>query len=305
MSAASALADAIDAPASHPELASVLAQASAQAKPLVRPALMLLQKWSGDTPSGVAESNPTAQQIADSQAAVVMGVWLRTFTDRTLRDEEAVLGITRGTVARLKLMVRLCTHTEQLATAIAPATGDPILFDDLTTKSETEGKLQMAALGLLDALDIIAGKMGADPSRWRWGTIHTVSLAPIGGQTGLTLPKPSDPQYANGWPRPGAWGTVDPAAEVLDLQNYSYTDGPVIRFVAELDPQKGPHARNVMPGGEIFDPSSPHYGDMAELWRKNQAFDLAYQPVDVAASAKKELAQNHVDIVGRVTFAPR
>jgi penicillin amidase len=96
-------------------------------------------------------------------------------------------------------------------------------------------------------------------------------------------------------------GTVDVGGDSIDIGDYTYVHGPAIRFVAELDPS-GPKARNALPGGEIFDPASPHYRDMLELWRKNQTFDFAFKESDVAASAKLELGK-HGD--GRVHFQPK
>ena len=50
-----------------------------------------------------------------------------------------------------------------------------------------------------------------------------------------------------------------------------------------------------------FDPGSPHYKDQMELWRKNQAFDLAFHDDEVVASANKEYQKN---MTGRIRFQP-
>ena len=77
--------------------------------------------------------------------------------------------------------------------------------------------------------------------------------------------------------------------------------GPAIRFVCELDPATGPRAKNALPGGETFDPTSPHYRDQMDLWRKNRTFDLAFRAADVVASAEREHAKNQL---GRIRIAP-
>jgi len=61
------------------------------------------------------------------------------------------------------------------------------------------------------------------------------------------------------------------------------------------------HPVNVIPGGEIDDPTSPHFQDLLALWLKNQATDLAFYPAAVEASAKKEYAANKD---GRLRFQP-
>ncbi len=160
----------------------------------------------------------------------------------------------------------------------------------------------MAAQAILDAMDYLAKVMGSDPSAWRWGKIHTLTLQFLAPMAALQIPLGSDPKYPNGFPRHGDIGTVDAAGDSLDIGDYTYAHGPAIRFVAELDPKNGPKARNVLPGGEALDPASPHYRDLMELWRHNQTIDLAFQEGDVASSAKVELMKNGV---GRVHFTPR
>ena len=107
--------------------------------------------------------------------------------------------------------------------------------------------------------------------------------------------------HETGFPRHGYIGTVDVAGDRVSKTDFTFGHGPAIRFVCELDPAGGPRARNALPGGETFDPQSPHYRDQLELWRKNQTFDLAFRPADVIASAGVEFASNHL---GRIRIAP-
>jgi penicillin amidase len=107
--------------------------------------------------------------------------------------------------------------------------------------------------------------------------------------------------YPLGFPRHGDIGTVDAAGDSIDIGDYRYNHGPAIRFAVDLDP-KGPKARNVLPGGQVLDPNSPHYRDQMELYRKNKTFDLAFSESDVAASAKSEFSKNGD---GRVHFSPK
>jgi penicillin amidase len=226
-------------------------------------------------------------------------VWMRRFADRTFVDETTALGLVPGSDATLKLLVRLCTHTELLHTALDPTSGDPILFDVWDTV-EQETKREQAAHAILDTLDFLYGALGADATQWRWGNLHTLTLQFLAPIDALQIPLKTDATYPNGFPRHGGIGTVDVGGDNLDLGDYSYTHGPAIRFVAELDP-KGVRARNALPGGEVLDPTSPHYRDMMELWRKNKTIDLAFTEGDVAASAKIELMKNGD---GRVHFTP-
>jgi penicillin amidase len=298
--AAKALAEELATPGTHPDLTQLASLADAPSKMLLPAATQLVNAWTHDTPDGL-EGTPTAQQIADSQAAAIVMVWMRRFADRTFEDETTTWGTTPSAFAQLKLLARMCVNSPLLAQQLNPMTGDPILFDIWDTPQQ-ETKLQMAAQAILDALDFLYAQQGADIGQWRWGKVHTLTLQFLAPVAALQVPLATDPMYPNGFPRHGDIGTVDAAGEKLDIGDYTYVDGPAIRFVAELDPKTGPHARNALPGGEQFDPASPHYRDQMELWRHNQTFDLAFAEGDVAASAKVELGKNGV---GRVRFTPR
>jgi penicillin amidase len=163
-----------------------------------------------------------------------------------------------------------------------------------------ESKEQIAAQALINTLDYIVKTLGADPSKWAWGTIHTLTLdflLPIGS---LNLPAQGDTTYPNGYPRHGDEGTVDVGDYGLSLTDFTYDQGPAIRFGADLA-KTGISAQNVLPGGQTFNPTSPHYQDQLALWLKNQTFPLAETTAAVLASAQMEYATNHD---GRVQFVP-
>jgi penicillin amidase len=299
--AAQALQEEVNAPGTHADLSVLAAQASPISKQLLPTALSLVQGWSSfSTESGVAEDAPTAQQISDAQAAAVMQVWIRRFADRTFEDEYSQLGITPGSTAQLKLLVRMVSKSPLLKTQLNPATGEPILFDTWDTP-EQETMRQIAAHAILDMLDFMVGAQGQDIGAWRWGNLHTLTLSFLAPIDALQIPLKTDAAYPNGFPRHGDVGTVDAAGDGIDIGDFSYAHGPAIRFVAELDP-KGPHARNILPGGEILNPQSPHYRDMMELYRKNKTIDLAFTEGEVAASAKTEFMTNGD---GRVHFSSK
>jgi len=194
----------------------------------------------------------------------------------------------------------MINHSSLLKAPQNAVTGEPIYFDTWDTP-EQETKRQQAAHAVLDMLDYLVGALGPDMNTWRWGNLHTLTLQFLAPIDALQIPLKTDPKYPTGFPRHGDIGTVDAAGDSIDIGDFTYNHGPAIRFVAELDP-KGPHARNVLPGGEVLDPMSPHYRDMMELYRKNKTFDLAFGESDVAASAKVEFGKNGD---GRVRFSPK
>ncbi|HUB07113.1 MAG TPA: penicillin acylase family protein [Myxococcales bacterium] len=296
----------------YPELAPLLTAAAGAhggfTIPLLQQAQTLVQNWTFDTPAGVAIFDggaPTAQQLSDSQATLVAAYWTTHFLHDTLDDEIAAVAAHNpggesfsNEYEESKLMFFLCQNPRPafLKTG-SEANGDSILFDNLNTPA-VETKLMVAAQALIEGLDGVVAAQGSDPSQWAWGRAHTLTLNFLGGQSAapsLSLPAPGDTAFPNGYPRHGENGTVDVGQHGIDTTSYVYEDlGPAIRFTAELDPTNGPIARNALPGGEIFDPSSPHYDDQLQLWLQNKTFDFAYQDADVISQANQECAKNQI-----------
>ncbi len=305
LDAAQALTEEIAKPGTHADLTVLAQQASPISQQLLPMALAAVQGWTSfSTESGVAEDAPTALEVSDALAAVMVQVWVRRFADRTFEDETSELdptgALVPGAFAQLKLLALMVNNSPTLHTGLNPLSGEPILFDEWDTP-ETETKREQSAHAILDMIDFLVGALGEDPTQWRWGNLHTLTLDFLAPVDALQIPLATDTMYPNGFPRHGDIGTVDAAGDTIDIGDYTYNHGPAIRFVAELDP-KGPHARNVIPGGQVLDPMSPHYRDLMELYRKNKTFDLAFTDSDVAASAKAEFAANGD---GRVHFAPK
>lgn len=298
--AATKLQTEITTPGTYPDLSAIATGASAEAKTVLPLIIPVLQGWTFDTPSGAAETTPTAAQLADSKATLVYDEWYSFFQKDALGDELAALGISFGTQFEEKLLATACTAPGSLAEGISPDTNDPILFDDVTTGGTVESKRLIAAKALVEALDALAARLGNDSTSWTWGQVHTLTLQFFSASLGPSIPPSGDAKYPNGFPRHGDVGTVDVGSHGVSTSNFTYTSGPAIRFACELT-KSGPVARNVLPGGAIYDPNSPHYSDQMELWRQNKTYDLAYQDNDVVQTALKELAA-HGD--GRVTFSP-
>jgi penicillin amidase len=296
LDAAKALKEELAAPGTHPELTAVATGASAAVKAQLQGAIDTLTAWTFDTPAG--DDGSTDAQLTDSRAQVIYAHWVGFFFQRALGDEYGVINDSYGG-ALFRLLVAMCNAPDKLMTS-KEANGDSILFDDLNT-AEIEGKREIAAQALALALDKIVQRLGSDTGKWRWGTIHTLALEPLLPIDSLRVPLASDPTFPGGFPRHGDDGTVDVGDRGFSTDDFSYAHGPNLRFVADLTPE-GPKARNALPGGEVFDPTSPHYRDFMELWRTNQSYDYPFAANDVVTAANAELKANGG---GRVRFEPK
>jgi penicillin amidase len=300
LSVASDLAAEIKTPGTHADLTAIVQAADPTAKGLVQQAHDIVEAWTDfETPSGLG-GETSAEQVADSQATLLQAVFFANFSHLTFDDEIAVLGVTPFDDSLRKLLVRMCTNPSSLATEISPTTGDNILFDNLTTTSVVESKEQIAAQAIINTLDYIDTTLGSDPSKWAWGSVHTLTLDYLLPDTMLNLPPGGDMTYPNGYPRHGDDGTVDVGAHGLSLTDFTYDLGPAIRFGADLN-AAGLTAQNALPGGEIFDPGSPHYQDQLTQWLAGTPFALAETIAAVNASAAMEYATNKD---GRIQFVP-
>lgn len=266
------------------EIAPLVAGAKPEVKVLFSDMANVMKGWSFDTPAGSPES--TGAELTDTKATLLHAVWLTRFAKVVLDDELAVLQRPlppfRGVI---RVLTTLVSNPTQLRT------GDN-LFGNLASPGDPKTKRYVASKAMVQALDYLVSQstFGPNANNWRWGTAHSVTPSfALPGLRQRTVP------------RHGTNGTVDVANHGVEDDDYTFGNGAAIRFVCELDPVRGPIARNVIPGGEVFDPKSPHYGDLLELWAKNQAYELPFAAADVANRSKIEVEKNKI---GRRRFTP-
>ncbi len=275
-------------PGTHADLADAVAAAGSAAMAKIEAMRDRLAAWeSFDTPAAV-EGTPSDAQIADSVATTIFnasfGRLVRLFVD----DEAEVLG--HGARGRSRTILRALNDPESML-SYDDAIADTVLWDDLRTDEvETRGTQVLAAF--LGALGFLESELGADMDEWRWGELHTLTLAslvPSLGEDVLSIPPASSDAFANGFPRHGDNETVDPAGfGVTETSDFTYGSGPQQRLVVQMTPD-GPLVWNATPGGQALDPDSPHHADEMEKWRHNEAPPMYLNEPDVVAHAERRL----------------
>ncbi len=285
----------------HADLAAVVTSARYQAAPIAE-LRDLLTKWGTesdyDAAAGVNLDDgsllPDGKEALASKATLVFNTWLVRMISAVLDDELTKLGDTSPPFDLVRVLVWLMTaDATTLATYDATAK-DSALFDDLGTMGVVESRDERAITSLLDALDALTTKVGADRNAWRWGKLHTLRFGSLVSLwSTLSIPPMGDAVFPNGFPRHGDGYNVDVgeyghrAAKLVDV-DFTYSHGPTQRFVADLDPA-GPIVRNALPGGEIWDNASPHFRDEAELWRRNQNHPIAFSRASIVAGAEERI----------------
>ncbi len=162
-----------------------------------------------------------------------------------------------------------------------------------------------AVAGALDtAGSLLASQFGADPSRWTWGRIHTVTFQE--GSLGSGSIGPLDWYFDVGpFPAPGTAMAVDNTAmdwsvaypdsfdstvkATSDLRRiFSVTVGPSYRLDIDMGNLDG--ARIVTTTGQGGNPFGPHYGDLARDWLSGVQVPFWFSSAAVRAHAVSTLA---------------
>ncbi|MBI5515638.1 MAG: penicillin acylase family protein [Deltaproteobacteria bacterium] len=253
----------------------------------LRDAVRRVMAWSLDGASG-ADYDATDAERRDAVASSIFHAWIAKAVQRTFSDELSAMGGSFGN--RLWALLYLLEHPMEAATR-DPMTNESVLFDDLTTTGARESRDHVLLLALDQGLAELQRLTMTDTmDRWLWGNLHTVrfsSFVPGPGEV-LSIPPSTHPMFPRGFPRPGGLDVVDASDPGLSGTSFSYGNGPVQRFVVELDPA-GPRAFNALPGGQHIDLRSPHHADEAELWRTNRRHPVPFLDRDVARAAERRM----------------
>jgi penicillin amidase len=251
-----------------------------------------------DTPAGLnlddGKPSADAAEAQASKATLLFNAWVVRAMELTYDDELKVIGLYDTGIEMRRSMTYLLTAPPASLATYDAATKDSALFDDMTTPNVVESRDDRMVTALLDAIDFLAGKLGANRDAWRWGALHTLTLQPLVPLwSGMAIPPSNDPVFPGGFPRHGDGYDVDVGAyddhpASFSALSFVYGEGPVQRFVVDMDPA-GPVARNAIPGGEVWDPANAHFRDDMELWRKNQNRPVPFTRADVIANAESHV----------------
>ncbi len=245
-------------------------------------------KYGYETPAAFAingDPEPSADEITASQATLIFNAAFVALEKRVIDDEWKAMGRPSWMHdLRIKGIVRILEKPEALATA--DATGESILWDDMTTPDVVETRDQQIVLSLLQGLDGIVAKLGDDPGKWRWGAMHTITFTSMvpGTESDLSIPDKSKGYPNDGFPRHGDWQNVDRSDPGLNNFDFTYDSGPAQRFVASLE-KSAPVVRNALPGGNVWRPDDKFFDNEVELWRRNKNAPIAFMPGEVAGKA--------------------
>ncbi|TAK20402.1 MAG: penicillin acylase family protein [Chloroflexota bacterium] len=135
---------------------------------------------------------------------------------------------------------------------------------------DIDGRMRAAFVAGLDRLTALAGP---DSRKWRWGTLHTLTLHhPAEGRVpGVRL---------STGPSPTSGGQAVRAAGHSDVGSFAVASGATYRFAVDFS-ESG--ARSTTDLGQSAHAGSRHYRDQHRLWLSDGYKPLWMDPADVAA----------------------
>jgi penicillin amidase len=132
---------------------------------------------------------------------------------------------------------------------------------------------------------------GADPSAWRWDTVHATNAQHLLSENFPQLASDLNP------PRTPLGGDADTVqnggysaavSEPFDINLLS-----VYRQVVDLADIA--HAEWIVPGGVSALPGTPHYADQLEQWRVHERAPMTYTDADIEAGTRHRLELHPAD----------
>jgi penicillin amidase len=177
--------------------------------------------------------------------------------------------------------------------------GNSAWWDDKRTAGVTEGKSEILRRALVEARLDLTKQLGKDPSEWKWGRLHQLTLRHqvLGGDDvpGIVrsifnlsprqMPGGSAIVDANGW---NAACTTSQAPDTCyEDQGYDVDWAPSMRMVVDLSDLD--RSRWVNQTGNSGHAWNPHYDDQTSAWVKGELFDWPFSRKAVTDAGGDEL----------------
>jgi penicillin amidase len=281
------VADSTGAPS---DVAPYLAALPAADTARLQTALALLSRWTYATPTAL--DAPSPQELVDSAATAAFNTFMHFFIQRAIGDELAAVNFD---VWRLddNFTVRTINAilTEPSTLVQSAQTGQPILCDDIATAGPDDSCTKMILVAMVDAMTALEtaspGFGTADPTQWRWGSKHTLTITPLFPNTALNVPAPGE-LPTGGFPKAGDNLVVNRADMGWSSLSFSqFADGPAQRFLAIAAPGRKIAVKWQLPGGTIYDSRDPHYRDLMDNYYIPQHhFDAPFSVDEIVAAGE-------------------
>jgi penicillin G amidase len=278
------------------------ALAALGADPEVAEAVARLAAWKFSTPTGIAEGYdasdlygirfpPTQSEIDASVATTIYSLWrgrvLAAIVDGPL-TARGLGGFLPSTNQAMTALRHLLDSNGTGASGIQFFAGP--VGRDTAVLGAVKAALDLAAS------PAFAPAFGGSTSQadYRWGKLHRIVFRhPLGAAfsiptgAGFSDLAPGLPGIATD----GGFSVVDASSHnprAATLNGFMFGGGPARRFVAEQR-RSGPHAVQVIPGGESGNPAGPWFGNQLGLWLTDEYHAATVDPGEIRRGASSRL----------------
>ncbi len=227
-------------------------------------ALEMLRRWDYQQPSGGAPGTP--EQASSAAAAYFNAVWRHLLM---LLFDELPDGANIGGGGRwFEVVARLLDEP------------DSPWWDRVDTPA-TETRDDVLSRALADAYRELAIAYGDDPTQWRWGELHTLTIrdgsfgnSGIGPVEALFNRGPVEVAGGTGIVNANAWNAAE---------GYHVTGVPSMRMVVDLSHWDA--SRWIQLTGNSGHAYHPHYTDQLELWRTGETLPMRWERATIESEA--------------------
>ncbi|NJC63334.1 penicillin acylase family protein [Planosporangium flavigriseum] len=144
---------------------------------------------------------------------------------------------------------------------------------------------EVVASAMRDASDELAGRLGDDPSGWRWGALHQITVRNQSfGTSGIA---PVEWLFNVGPAAASGGGSIVNATGWDAREGYEVDWVPSMRMVVDLSNLD--ESRWVQLMGQSGHAFSTHYDDQFELWRTGGTLPMRWQRASIEREAKHTL----------------
>jgi penicillin amidase len=149
----------------------------------------------------------------------------------------------------------------------------------------TEKRNQLLLASLRSAYEEMEKLQGPDARQWNWGKLqYNLSEHPF-----AAIVDDATRARINVGPIEKNGSAFVPSASGYRVSDFRQMGGPSVRVV--IDVGNWDNSKAVNHPGQSGDPDSPHYRDLAQMWRNGQYFPLLYsrKAVEIATEQRIKL----------------
>ena len=150
-------------------------------------------------------------------------------------------------------------------------------WDSQLTTEKVETREDIIRLSFGQAVSEIQSALGKDPTKWRWGDLHTATFKnQTLGNSGIA---PIEMLFNRGPFQTSGGGSIVNATGWNATKGYELTSLPSLRMIVDLSDMR--NSVTVHPTGQSGHAYNPNYIDMADLWRNFQYYPMLWVEQDI------------------------